>query len=750
MGIPTDPGTGTGTGTGATPEGGGATGGGGAGHRASRALTALRTGTGALPAAARRSVRVTLAACAGFYTFLYLLGLPVPATYALFAAVALAVLSRIPGTGRQRSAQLLRVLPVACVLVTLGTLLAVRTWAAVAGMLVIGFCLAFASAAGPRQAGASPGLQLLLILPCFPPYAPEDLGERLVGTVAGILLLTLAEAWVLPDPPVPSYRDRVAGAAEVAARCATVLAAPPYVLSRAAADEAVAAGDALRPSRCPEAERPAGPGVRERALAHTGLAARTLLARLHALPVLSADAAPLTQSRGLLRGVAAAARESGALVTALSADPARARELDGEAALALGRARAGAAAAPPPLPVERRGQAGVLEVADAALVLGEAVDIVVRGHHAAHEQRDAGRFWYARHRAPYLWWHRLAAHVGPRSVHFQNAVRIALALAVARTIAGLDTLPHGFWAMLAVLSLTRTTAVQTRHTVRSALIGTCLGALAAGAVLTLGGPAGTVYAFLLPPLMLFAFATGPLHGVGWGQAMFTNVVAMVFAQLSPSDWHLAEYRFLDVLIGSGIGLACALLAWPRGAHDELGRAVARLLRAAAGEVAATTRGAGGPAGPENGDNPENAEVLRALTLAESAYAQYQGEAQRPAGPGPDWHSALMAGHHVLWGARRVRASPGGVPPAPVAERRLREYGGWVAEGFRTASERYDVSRSGTAPPGRSPAGAGPQDADSSLDAPPRYYTALAWLDSLTADLVRMAASHPAQRRPLPP
>ncbi|WP_329200978.1 MULTISPECIES: FUSC family protein [unclassified Streptomyces] len=732
MGIPTDPDTGTDTA------------GAGAERGASRALTQLRTGTGAAPAAARRAVRVTLAACVGFYTFLYVLHRTVPATYALFAAVSLAVLSRIPGTGRQRAAQLVRVLPLACVLVTLGTLLAVRTWVAVAGMLVIGFCLAFSSAAGPRQAGAAPGLQLLLILPCFPPYSPGDLGERLAGAVVGILLLILAEAWVLPDPPVRSYRDRAAEAAGVAARCAAALAAPPYALPRAAAGEAVAAGEALRPSKSPEAERPAGPGLRERALAHTGLAARTLLARLHALPAAAEGVPPLPESLVLMRAVEGAGREVAALLADLPpAGSARPREQDAEAVLVLRRARAELAVALPPKPADRRRQASVLEVADAALVLGEAADICVRGRRAATEGRGSGRFWYARMSAPRLWWHRLAAHAGPRSVHFQNAVRIALALAVARTIAGLDTLPHGFWAMLAVLSLTRTTAVQTRHTVRSALVGTCVGALAAGGVLTLAGTASTAYAFILPPLMLVAFATGPLHGVGWGQAMFTNVVAMAFAQLAPSDWRLAEYRFLDVLIGSVIGLACGLLAWPRGAHDELGRAVARLLRAAAAEVAATTRGSGGP-GPAGAGEPEESEVRRALVLAESAYAQYQGEAQRPAGPGADWQSALMAGHHVLWGSRRVRAAGGG-PPAPVAERRVGEYGAWVAEGLRTAAERYDVPRSSAGPAGRSPAGAGPRTSDSSLDAPPRYYTAVAWLDFLTADLVRMAASHPAQR-----
>lgn len=273
-----------------------------------RALVELRTGTGPLPAAARRAVRVTLAACAGFYGFLYGLDQPVGATYALFTAVSLGALSQLPGSGRQRAALMVRLLPFACALVAVGTWLAVRTWAAVAGMLVIGFCLAFGSAAGPRQAGAGPGLQLLYILPSFPPYAPDGLGRRLAGTVIGVLLLVLAERYLLPDPPVARYR----------------------------------------------------------------------------------------------------------------------------------------------------------------------------------------------------------------------------------------------------------------------------------------------------PLMLVAFCVGPVRGVGWAQAMFTLVIAMAFAQLAPVTWQLAEVRFLDVTVGSAIGIVCGLLAWPRGAHDELGRAVAELLRAAADHVRGVTAvpaHTSGPAAP---------------------------------------------------------------------------------------------------------------------------------------------------------
>ncbi|MFE3288259.1 FUSC family protein, partial [Streptomyces sp. NPDC059233] len=177
-------------------------------------------GAAAYAGAARRSVRVTLAAGTGFFLFLYGFGETVAATYALFSAVSLAGLSRIPGTGRQRAGMVLRLIPAAWLLVVVGTFLAVRTWTAVAGMLVIGFALAFVAVGGPRPAGAAPGLQLLYILPSFPPYAPDTLGERLVGTTTGLLLLVLAEAFVLPDPPTLPYREIAARAAVVAERCA--------------------------------------------------------------------------------------------------------------------------------------------------------------------------------------------------------------------------------------------------------------------------------------------------------------------------------------------------------------------------------------------------------------------------------------------------------------------------------------------------------------------------------------------------
>ncbi|MEU8973399.1 FUSC family protein [Streptomyces monashensis] len=688
---------------------------------------------------------MTLVAAAGFYLFRYGLDRPVGATYALFAAVALGGLARIPGTGRQRAALVLRLLPVCWLLVVVGTWLSVRTWSAVVGMLAVGFTLAFAAVGGPRLAGAAPGLQLLYILPSFPPYAPGTLAERLAGTTTGLVLLVAAEALLFPEPAPPPYRERAAHAARVAAHCATLLATAPHTLTGTDVGLAREAGRALRSLSVPEAERPAGPGVRDRALSHTGLAARTLLSRLADLPGAS-DGRPGPEVTAVLRTVAGLATATATCLhtgrppvtpyAELAA--ARARVASASAACAPG-------AAPPELPptVLRR-HAAVLEIADAALALGTAADLAVHGRHASVETGQS-RFWYARSRAPVLWWHRVCHHAGRRSVFFQNAVRIALALTAARLVAGVDTLPHGFWAMLATLSLTRTTMGETWSTVRTALVGTLAGALVTAGALTLVGTHTAVYAVVLPAWMLFAFTVGPVKGIGWAQGMFTVLVALVFAQLAEPTWQLAEERLLDVLIGSAIGAVFGVLAWPRGAHHEMHRAAAELLRRAAEIVVATgATVAGTGAGSAPTGVPGHRSLQRAIVLAESAYAQFQCEQApfgRPqGGTAPrhvDWQATLMAGHHTLWGSERLLEPPlTALGPAPAES--VSGLGDRVAARMLLVSAALD-------PGGDTPTGPVPriEPAPAALaveppGAPRLYYATVSWLASLTTDLTRIA------------
>ncbi|MEU9992657.1 FUSC family protein [Streptomyces sp. NPDC048045] len=753
-------------------------------------------------ASGRRAIHVTLVAAAGFYLFRYGLGLPVAATYALFATVAMGGLSKIPGTGRQRAAVVLRLLPVGWLLVVLGTYLSVRTWSAVVGMLVVGFALAFSAVGGPRQAGAAPGLQLLYILPSFPPYDPGSLAERLTGTTTGMALLAAAEALIFSEPAPAPYRERAARAAATAAGCATFLAASPHALPEADVRAGRDAGWALRPANVPEAERPAGPGLRDRALVHTGLTTRTLLNRLAQLPpapdgrpgngvtaVLHAVAQLASATALCLRaGTPPAAPHAGlvaarAQLSALSAGPvpdgasahstshapdetsahsAGRHTPEGSTTRSTGRApgrpsaqstdptpegTAGSgepASRPDFPPAVLRRHAAVLEVADAALAMGAAADLAVHGRHASIEV-PPGRFWYAATPAPLLWWHRVRGHAERRSVFFQNAVRIAMALTAARLVAGVDTLPHGFWATLATLTLTRTTMDETWSTIRVALAGTLAGALVTAGVLALVGPHTAVYAVVLPLWMLFAFTVGPVRGVGWAQGLFTVLVALVFAQLAPPTWRLAEVRMLDVLVGSAIGAVFGLLAWPRGAHDELRLASAHLLRKAAEIVVATSASVaqGGP-GPATAGGSGHRSLQHAVILAESAYAQFQseptpfgGRGRAVALPGVDWQATLMAGHHSLWGSDRLLEPPPAGLCAAAAES-VSGLGDRVAGRMLLVSAALDPgSDTPTAPvPPMDPvlAGSGAEPPG----APRLYYATVSWLDSLMTDLARIA------------
>ncbi|GGU80859.1 hypothetical protein GCM10010275_14590 [Streptomyces litmocidini] len=735
--------------------------------------------------AARRALRVTIAASTGFYVLLHGFDSAVGATYALFGAVAMAGLSHLPGSGRQRAVLLTGAVPVCWVLITLGTYLSVRTWSAVAGMLVVGFVLAFMAVGGPRFAGAATGLQLMYILPSFPPYDPGSMGERLAGATFGIALLAVAEAALLPEPTALPYRERAARAAEGAARCADRLRSAPYTLPEATLRTARALSAGLRSSRVPEAERPAGAGVRPRALAHTGLATRTLLGRLTALPPPPSTGAPPREAGagpgadgGAATGGADAEDRAGEAEPS-GADPpdplravadvaeetaARLRGAmpDGRAHARLRRTRRTLTAADDAPPAVLRRNAALLELVDVALAMSTAADIAVRGR--AADAPAPGPFWYARMRAPRLWWRRLSGHVGSRSVFFQNAVRISLALAAARLIAGIDTLPHGFWVLLATLTLTRTTVRETRRTERIALTGTLVGALVAAASLALVGTDIEVYAVALPPLMLVTFTLGPVKGAGWAQALFTVVVALVFAQLAPATWQLAEFRLLDVLTGSAIGAVFGLLAWPRGAHDELRRSVAALLRIAAEIVVATTAqiAAGGRRVPVV-TAPGHRSLQHALVMAESAYAQYQSEPKGPARPpaGQDWQAALIAGHHTLWGADRLLVPPDPVVAPPLgrgaAESVIRT-GDRIAADMLLASARIDPTGDAvdTPVPLHAPTASAVLAADPP-GAPRVYYATVSWLTSLATDLVRLsgdtdtdtAADAPVGKRGVP-
>ncbi|MFF2703266.1 FUSC family protein [Streptomyces cyaneofuscatus] len=713
----------------------------------------------------RRAVRVAVAASAGFYPLLYGAGLPVMALYALFAPIAVGLLSPVPGSGRQRVSVMLRALPPALVLATLGTLLAVQTWAAVVGMLAVGFVLAFAAVGGPRPAGVAPGLQLFYILACFPPYAPGTLGQRLAGLTLGVLALAACEL-LLPDPPAASYPERLARALGEAARGAAPGGVPPEKLREA--------GARLRLASVPPAERPAGAGRTDRALEQGGRAVRRLLDQLATLAE-TPPAGPDPASAALLDRVselcATCARflRTGTGPPVAGALEAAMRDFQAERV----RLASGPPGERPPVEVLRR-QSQVLALAESARMAEITTDIAVHGH-PTEPAVPRRLFWYAELSTPRLWARRVTGNVTFRSVLFQNALRTALGLAAARAVAGSLDLSHGFWVLLAVLTLGRTTAGATWRAVRLAVAGNAAGAFVAGALLIGLGPHTDAYAALLAPVMLVAFALGPLLGIAYAQGLFTLVVATAFAQIEPVTWRLSEARMIDVVTGSVIGLLCGLLAWPAGARREVHRAMAELLRVCAELVPVTAQAlltpadgsrAAGPktlpdgsraAGPlpdgSRAAGPRTLPGVHRLRLAEAAYAQYRTEA-----PGEDtrtdWHAMLIAANHMLLGAHwlprfGLRPEAGASAPAAAWARATAEE--LVAETDRIAAELTCAP----APVRRWTAPDGPPPTPLSVDLE-------VWMTSLAHQLTRIDSSltpppgpdacpvTPSRRRTAPP
>ncbi|WP_328435630.1 FUSC family protein [Streptomyces sp. NBC_00425] len=733
------------------------------------------TADGARAEVLRRSVRVTAAAATGFYVFLYGLDEPVPALYALFAPISLGLLSSIPGSGRQRAAVMLEALPAGLALVTLGTVLAVHTWTAVLGMLLVGFVLAFAAVAGPRPAGAAPGLQLFYILACFPPYAPQTLGQRLTGLAVGVVLLALCERFLLPRPAGESYRSILARAVAISGDTLAGRAGPP-------ADVLRSAGARLRLSQIPPAERPAGASRADRGLSQAGSAARRLLEQLAHLTEtgrlrdLLGDGGPADQGADGSPGDAACAWLLPRLVTrcddtsaelrAGRADPGPERMDAAIRAFQQLRGRQGPqpsgtrpSASPPastasavatPTPAESRSpasrwapvrrQAALLGVAESVRVLEIAVRVGLDGRRTGPiEPREL--FWYTEAVAPRLWLRRIVGNMTLRSVQFHNAVRIAAALGAARLVAGSLELTHGFWVLLAVLTLSRTTAGETWAAIRKAVAGNLVGAVAAGALLIGVGPHTDAYAAILAPGMLLAFALGPLLGIAWAQGLFTLVVATAFAQIAPASWQLAEARIVDVVTGSAIGLVCAMLAWPTGARREVRRTMAGLLRECGplidGTLAVLTA-----VPPGSAPLPPTLPALHRMRLAESAYAQFRSEPGAGASVGADWHSVLIATHQVLLGAHwlpRFDLPADPLPPAAAARART------DARAAVTAIGRLAALCAGEPPSatGGQPSAGGPnaprggaEPAPGRRPAPPlpALVDFEVWLTSLTAQL----------------
>jgi uncharacterized membrane protein YccC len=641
--------------------------------------------------AVKRAVRVTLAACVAFYFSLYVLDDTQMATFAAFGCIALGALSEVTGEPWERTKTYGIALLAGIGLVSLGTVLAVNTWAAVAGMLVVGFVIAYAGVGGPRVVGAANGLQLLYILPSFPPYQPDALGSRLIGLILAVGLLTIADR-VLWPPPVPTpFRHRLAAAIH-AVRDRLVALRESDGDRHAPAESDVEGAITLPLSSIPPLERPTGPGRRDRAAMHAATLIRGMEARVAALAELTERIHPAAAhfaTAKLLGVTAASLHESAEALGGHGPDPDPAPVEDALADYLLQRESLGRS---PEIDHDLRIRLRFAVAAEELSVWTRDLAVTVRimqGRRVPDSSATsiAEPFWYANRSTPALWFTRFRGHFTPRSVFFQNAIRLAVGLAAARLVAGELDLSHGFWMLLATLTLMRTSVATTRAAVVPAFLGTIAGGLIAALVLALAGADSTVYEVAFPFVMVLALAAGPLIGPVAGQAMFTVLVAMLFAQMAPVSWRLAEVRILDVVLGGLLGAVVGLLVWPRGATGEMRRTAKATLKAAANDLESTVGFLTHREVAAAGQQDTAAVAVRFLMLADSTLAQYRSEL-RSTSDHVEWLDVIGLAQEAVRGGQALRRTHRTAGPLrwPRVAADLQRLGAGTAEQLREIAD----------------------------------------------------------------
>ena len=631
--------------------------------------------------ATRRAPRIAIAASVGFLACRYGLGSPTMAVYAAFGVLGFGVFSEIRGTPAQRTRTIAACCLAGLVLVSLGSLLAVNTWAATVGVLVAGVAVALLALGGPRAAGVVVGLHLLYILPSFPPFVPAELPLRLAGLVVGTGLLALADRFLWPPASPRPFAARTASAARALGALLEALPAGGEELARARRTARWTA-DRLRLGSVPVDERPTGPGAVDRGLTHLAAALRALHGRVEALEelapaVLDGGSGPGRGSTdpeaptALLAAVAASLGETADALAGHHAPPGLEGLDAARAAFTARRMRAVEVLAPGEQTVREA------EAVVAVAQIAEEQRIVVLATHAVRrpdrpvpaptvpsEDPAEDPFSYAGAPRALLWWRRLHCHLSLRSVYLQNALRLGVGLAIARLVAGELDVAHGFWVLLATLTLMRTSAGTTRAALPPALLGTTIGGALAIVVVLLVGPHPAATAALLPVVVVIAVLSGRLAGAVASQACFTLVVAVLFAQLARPTWQLGPERVLDVLLGAVIGLAVGAAVWPAGGHGEVRRAAARCLDAAADLVDVTTDWLAGAA-PVAAVTQRLAVMTVGLVRYEATYMQFRSERHTGHDHDLDWLAVLGVVHRVSRGARSALAEPPG-PDGAVA------------------------------------------------------------------------------------
>ena len=630
----------------------------------------------------RRAVRSAIGATVAFYLGWIAIGDDVLAVFATLSVIGLLTLADFGGDLHRQARAYVVATALGAALVALGTLVSEDTYAAAGLLFVVALCVSLSTAMGRNVATGANGVLLFFLVACAVPSPVSGLGSRVSGVLLGGGIALVAALTLWPQRPTDRLLAALADATDGLAARVGALGCPH--------EEAEPFGEPVRdaladagPEYLAVGERPTLASERDQARMRVGYGlsrAQLLVERLAHRPppppgVAEAESALAEELQELLVASSAALRGDGpapSIEPAVDAgrahrertDAALVDELrfgDDDDALAVGADR------------------GVLAGEIATSVGGIVTDVrVVVG--ADRFPARAGSMSEGLDRRVEGILDRLVtlatSTLSPRSVAFQNALRLAVALALARLLGGLLEVENGFWVLFATLSVLRTNALQTGATAVQAVVGTLIGFAVALPLLLLIGTRGDLYLYVLPVAAVGGLLAGSINVV-WGQAGFTVLVSVLFNLVEPVGWEIGIVRIQDVALGAAAGVLIGLAAWPRGAAGQLARSLAEAIRASGNLIGATVERRLRPVAPHQ-LSPLRSRA-RSLTLrAEGVLAVFLTEGPKNADDVAIWEQMTVFAHTRWYGAEMLGRQSVAPPPPEASElvgallRRVRE------------------------------------------------------------------------------
>ncbi|HEU4658567.1 MAG TPA: FUSC family protein, partial [Capillimicrobium sp.] len=560
--------------------------------------------------------------------------------FAIFGALSLMVFVDFSGPTAVRAIAYGTLSLAGCVLIAIGTLCSRSPALAASAMAVVGLAVLFAGVLNGYLATATPAALLSFILPAMVPAGAGAIPERIAGWLLACAVAVPAVLLVFGRHPRDRLREAIADATRAVADVVEDRAPERVAVAGAALEE-------LRSRFAATPYRPTGPTGATGALADIVDEVDWLRATC-VVVIDPAAPAGTAAEQALYDDSAAVLRASAALV---AGDPAAQPDVE---RLETGRERVRAELIADLAAMTGAGDDEVWtrlrRAWETRLVSFAALDVAGNARLAGGGDGGDGPRWarfVVRQRiALAASRHLIAAHAGVRSVWFRNSVRAAAGLAIAVLLAHEASVQHGFWVVLGVLSVLRSSAVGTARTILAAFAGTLAGILVAAVVIALlDDDRALLWVALVPACFFAAYAPRAL-GFAAGQAGFSLAVLVAFNLIAPTGWEVGLVRIEDVSIGFAISLGVGLLLWPRGARALLQRALGDAFAAAGHHTAlAAGRMFGAPSG---GVGPAAAAADAAAGRLDAAVRQ------RLAERGPHDAEHVAAGLQLVSGAGRLR------------------------------------------------------------------------------------------------